>query len=214
MITKIKLNRQKHYFDIQARDMMKLEEFRVDVCIRGYHIYKDIWYAVVGKVLVCEKEPNNSPRIKISTCLIFAHKVTRKNILTTKITHNYGSYAMPTHGVLLSVFTIHLTEVGKVIHTVYQASWLSLQVGSVHTWQVPNRPHMNPLISLLRQSIKEYTQRRVHCLTWPLSCHPVLHVALLPIRWWNWRLLMKLEHVATIISKMNLWRRFLNFWPK
>ena len=31
---------------------MELEEIRVDV-------YKDIWYAVVGKVLVCEREPNN-----------------------------------------------------------------------------------------------------------------------------------------------------------
>ena len=40
--------------------MMKLKEFRVDVCVGGYHIYKDIWYAVVGEVLVCEKEPNNS----------------------------------------------------------------------------------------------------------------------------------------------------------
>ena len=25
----------------------------------GQHIYKDIWYAVVGEVLVCEREPNN-----------------------------------------------------------------------------------------------------------------------------------------------------------
>ena len=38
---------------------MELEEFRVDVCVRGQHIYKDIWYAVVGEVLVCEREPNN-----------------------------------------------------------------------------------------------------------------------------------------------------------
>ena len=30
-------------------------EFRVDVCVRGQHmIYKDIWHAVVGEVLVCE----------------------------------------------------------------------------------------------------------------------------------------------------------------
>ena len=36
---------------------MELEEFRVDVCVRGQHIYKDIWYAVVGEVLVCKREP-------------------------------------------------------------------------------------------------------------------------------------------------------------
>ena len=43
---------------------MELEEFRVDqvdICVRGtgQHIYKDIWYAVVGEVLVCERDPNN-----------------------------------------------------------------------------------------------------------------------------------------------------------
>ena len=38
---------------------MELEEIRVDVCVRGQYIYKDIWHAVVGEVLVCEREPNN-----------------------------------------------------------------------------------------------------------------------------------------------------------
>ena len=37
--------------------MMELEEFRVDVCVHGQHIYKDI---LVGEILVCEREqPNN-----------------------------------------------------------------------------------------------------------------------------------------------------------
>ena len=36
---------------------MELEEFKVDVCVRGYHIYKDIWSAVIGKILACEWEP-------------------------------------------------------------------------------------------------------------------------------------------------------------
>ena len=39
--------------------LMELEDFRVDVCVRGQHIYKVTWYAVVGEVLVCESEPNN-----------------------------------------------------------------------------------------------------------------------------------------------------------
>ena len=38
----------------------RLEEFRIDICVRGYHIYKDVWYAMIGKVLVCETDPNNS----------------------------------------------------------------------------------------------------------------------------------------------------------
>ena len=27
--------------------------------VRGYHIYKDIWDAVIGKELLCKREPDN-----------------------------------------------------------------------------------------------------------------------------------------------------------
>ena len=40
--------------------MIKLKEFRVDFCVHGYDIYKDIWYAVVSKALLCKRELNNS----------------------------------------------------------------------------------------------------------------------------------------------------------
>ena len=76
----------------------------VDVCVRGQHIYKDIWYAVIGELLVCKREPNNfqdryfavAVKKENSVSLIFAHKATRENILTAKITQttvcsmNYG----------------------------------------------------------------------------------------------------------------------------
>ena len=40
--------------------MMELEEFRVYVSVCGQHIYKyNYLYAVVGKVLVYERKPNN-----------------------------------------------------------------------------------------------------------------------------------------------------------
>ena len=35
-------------------------------CVRGYHIYKDLWAAAIGEVLVCSREP--------------AHVVDRKKI--------------------------------------------------------------------------------------------------------------------------------------
>ena len=57
MIAKIK--RMKILLRRQAHDLMELEESRVDVCVRGQHIYQDIWYAVAGEVLVCKREPNN-----------------------------------------------------------------------------------------------------------------------------------------------------------
>ena len=32
----------------------------VKLCVRGYHIYHDIWEAAVGETLVCLREPRNS----------------------------------------------------------------------------------------------------------------------------------------------------------
>ena len=50
-----KLNARKYYFDVEC----VTDGAGGDVCVRGQHVYKDIWYAVVGEVLVCEREPNN-----------------------------------------------------------------------------------------------------------------------------------------------------------
>ena len=37
-----------------------MEEFGRDCCIRGYHIYKEIWRAAIGEELECDREPENS----------------------------------------------------------------------------------------------------------------------------------------------------------
>ena len=37
-----------------------MEELRRESCIRGHHIYKNIWNPAVGEVLVCEREPHNA----------------------------------------------------------------------------------------------------------------------------------------------------------
>ena len=29
-------------------------------CVRGYHIYKDVWDAVIGKEIQCEREPDTN----------------------------------------------------------------------------------------------------------------------------------------------------------
>ena len=29
-------------------------------CVRGYHVYKDIWAAAVGELLTCSREPTNA----------------------------------------------------------------------------------------------------------------------------------------------------------
>ena len=38
---------------------LKMEELSRVSCIRGYHVYKDIWDAAIGEVLVGEREPHN-----------------------------------------------------------------------------------------------------------------------------------------------------------
>ena len=60
MVAKIKhmkIKRMKILLRRRVHDLMDLEEFRVAICVRGQHIYKDIWYAVVDEVLVCKREP-------------------------------------------------------------------------------------------------------------------------------------------------------------
>ena len=39
---------------------MVISEFEYESCIRGYHIYKDIWSSSVGEHLICERETWNS----------------------------------------------------------------------------------------------------------------------------------------------------------
>ena len=38
---------------------MDIDELERVCCIRGYHIYKEIWEAATGEVLTCEREPLN-----------------------------------------------------------------------------------------------------------------------------------------------------------
>ena len=38
---------------------MAVSEFEYESCIRGYHIYKDMWSSTVGEHLMCERETLN-----------------------------------------------------------------------------------------------------------------------------------------------------------
>lgn len=37
-----------------------MESYSVKSCVRGYHVYKDVWEASVGKDLSCHRESGNS----------------------------------------------------------------------------------------------------------------------------------------------------------
>ena len=34
-------------------------EASVDSCVRGFHVYQDIWTPVMGEILVCRRETTN-----------------------------------------------------------------------------------------------------------------------------------------------------------
>jgi len=37
----------------------KMECFNIKSCVRGYHVYEDIWDASVGEELPCQRENGN-----------------------------------------------------------------------------------------------------------------------------------------------------------
>ena len=56
-------------------------------CVRGYHVYKDMWAAAIGEVLVCSREPINMKKffvVKLIRVKYFRTFSWYENILTTK----------------------------------------------------------------------------------------------------------------------------------
>ena len=35
------------------------DTYEKDSCIRGYHVYKSTWIAMMGEMLACERDPRN-----------------------------------------------------------------------------------------------------------------------------------------------------------
>ena len=64
-------------------------EKEIACCVRGYHVYKDIWAAAIREVLVCSRELTNVG--KYFVVKLYSHKIfsyvfcVRRNIFTTKI---------------------------------------------------------------------------------------------------------------------------------
>ena len=43
----------------QTVALKNMETFQMESCVRGYHVYKDLWEAVVGERLECQRERDN-----------------------------------------------------------------------------------------------------------------------------------------------------------
>ncbi len=44
---------------VPSSSSIKIERFAFESCMRGYHVYKDIWEASVGEELPCQRENGN-----------------------------------------------------------------------------------------------------------------------------------------------------------
>ena len=49
--------------EIALRTEEMAGEKEIACCVRGYHVYKDIWAVAIWEVLVCSREPNNVGKI-------------------------------------------------------------------------------------------------------------------------------------------------------
>ena len=38
---------------------VNMETIEKECCVRGYHVYKNIWDASIGEELACQREPSN-----------------------------------------------------------------------------------------------------------------------------------------------------------
>ena len=58
---------------LRAEEMASEKEMAC--CVRGYHVYKDIWAAAILEVLMCSMEPTNVGKIffvELYSCKIFS----------------------------------------------------------------------------------------------------------------------------------------------
>ena len=48
-------------------------EKKIAYCVRGYHVYHDIWAAAIGEVLVCSTEPTNVGKFLVVNFICVKH---------------------------------------------------------------------------------------------------------------------------------------------
>ena len=91
--------------------------FTIKVMIQGYHIYRDIWSAVIAKKLLCEKESGN---IVISGKICYWVKFP-PNLHVFKILKNFAPFGN------VPLYDKHLTEntsTYKPCFPISNASWV------------------------------------------------------------------------------------------
>jgi len=71
-------------------------EKEIACCVRGYHVYKDIWAAAIREVLVCSMEPTNVRKIfvvKLYPRKVFSYVFCVRKYFHNENKANYGMHA-------------------------------------------------------------------------------------------------------------------------
>ena len=63
----------------------------IELCVGGYHVYKDIWEAAIGELLQCERETRNTKDRYVVAVKNFA----RENIHSLASTMNTAKISTP-----------------------------------------------------------------------------------------------------------------------
>ena len=48
-----------HQIEYRASTRVNMDAIEKECCVRGYHVYKNIWDASIGEELACQREPSN-----------------------------------------------------------------------------------------------------------------------------------------------------------
>ena len=84
--------------EIAPRAKEMAGEKEMAYCVRGYHIYKDIWAAAIREVLLCSTKPTNVGKIFVVE--LYSHKIFSYVFCVRKYFYNeneanYGSSSLP-----------------------------------------------------------------------------------------------------------------------
>ena len=91
-----------------------MEDYERDLCVRGFHVYCDVWEAAIGEVFDCEREPGNAK----DRCAVAVKKDT--TAMLRKISHICSLFLRQGESVQCTVtgrrwyFLIYLKEASRL----------------------------------------------------------------------------------------------------
>ena len=94
----------------ESDELVKMEMFRLECCVRGYHVYKDNWEAAVGEELYCRCEQGNP--VELYAVSILTEEEIVSHLLYLKRFHAYAHTRCNCQKLV-----VHIIHCEKICHT-------------------------------------------------------------------------------------------------